>query len=241
MKEVPLARLDVQRPPRRTALGRQLAEIQLPARTAALLREMGPAPLIPGVSRVAAGEAATAAVGAALRTLVGHLAAGSTDPAGYRSAAAALAGLGPGLTPTGDDVLVALVATSRLLSAGPTGAAVLLPRAAADELAAAVAGLPSGVTTEIAQHLLAESVAGRYPEPLAALVAALGDSRADRGALNTLVERLVATGAHSGADWLAGVVALASACLGAHGHRESACRTAPVAAARSRSAALRRD
>jgi hypothetical protein len=91
----------------------------------------------------------------------------------------------------------------------------VLPTAATDEFAAAVAALPAGLTTTVAHTLLSQAAERRFPEPLAAFVGALGDPAVDRESLARLLERLVATGAHSGADWLAGVVALARACVGA--------------------------
>jgi hypothetical protein len=189
----------------RAILRCQLADLPLPPRSAALLAGAGA-----GGSEdppYCATSSDLAAINAALSALVGCLAGGITDPISYHRAVARLVGLGPGLTPTGDDLLVALVATSRRLAS-----ADVLPTAAADEFAAAVAALPAGLTTTVAHALLSQAAEGRFPEPLAAFVGALGDPAVDRESLARLVERLVATGAHSGADWLAGVVALARGC-----------------------------
>ncbi len=200
MREVPLATVDVRVPPRRETLRRRLADLSLPPRTQALLGDS-----------CSPEATATATIRTRLRTLVNHLVCGSTDSARYDRAVSVLVGLGPGLTPTGDDLLVAILAMGRLLSGGREA---IVSRPAVDGLAAAIATRPAGLTTEVGQQLLTASVAGRYPEPLAAFVAALGERGSDREMLNALVTRLTAIGAHSGADWLAGVVALGRACTG---------------------------
>lgn len=240
MTDIPLATVDAAGRPSGAMLRRRLADLALPARTAALLGDScrpksgvrpstgsGHGELVEPRSPLSTPDtghrtpddsiaaAASAEIFAALHALVGHLASGDADAACYERAVARLVGLGPGLTPTGDDLLVALAATSRLLSGadnGGNGHGVLISRAAADALAGAVATLPPIVTTEVAHHLLRESAAGRFPEPLAAFLRALGDRRVDRETLVRLADRLISTGAHSGADWLAGVVALARAC-----------------------------
>jgi len=211
VRDIPLGAVDAASPPNRAVLQRQLADLSLPVRTAALLGEV--------VEERTSDDRATAALRLALRTLVEHLAHGEADPTCYQRAVARLAGFGPGLTPTGDDLLVALAAASRLFAMTGDrgtggGASGLLARRAAEALAAAIAQIPAGLTTDVAQHLLNEGAGGRFPTPLAAFVRALGDPRVDRAVLAGLVEQLAATGAHSGADWLAGVVALARACVG---------------------------
>ncbi len=200
MRVIALATVPAAVPPSRSALLCQLADLRVPPRSAALLAV--------GATGSSDDGPATAAIGAALAALVSHLASGMTDPICYQRGVARLVGLGPGLTPTGDDVLVALVATSRRLAAGG-----LIQTAAADQLAATVATVAAGRTTPIAHHLLSETAGGRFPEPLAALVGALGDPGVDRATLSTLLDRVAATGAHSGADWIAGVIALARVCL----------------------------
>ena len=193
-------------PPSRATLLRQLANLQVPPRSAALLADSTTESSVDGP--------ATAAIRAGLAGLVSQLAGGVTDATRYQRSVAGLVGLGPGLTPTGDDVLVALVAMSRRLAAGG-----LLLSSAADSLASAVATCPAGRTTAIAEHLLHESAEDRFPEPLAAFVGALGDPGVDQAMLAALLDRLAATGAHSGADWIAGVIALARVCVTQGGDR----------------------
>jgi len=196
------------RPVTRAALARQLASVRVPPRSAELLGAMGVGPRPTDLGQAPAAAGATAAVGAALARLVEMLGDGALAAEAYRAAMSPLVGLGPGLTPTGDDVLVAVLATARRLAADE-----LLSAAAAARLAEVVAEIPAGVTTPVAHRLLTEAAAGRFPAPLARLVEALGDPSVGHDALAELVARLVAIGAHSGADWLAGVVALAQACL----------------------------
>jgi hypothetical protein len=206
---IPLATVRATGPFGRAMLRCQLADLRLPPRSAALLAGAGlGGSEAPPDCAAMSDLAAIAAINAALGALVGCLAGGITDPISYHRAVARLVGLGPGLTPTGDDLLVALVAASRRLAM-----ADVLPTAAADEFAAAVAALPAGLTTTVAHFLLSQAAEGRFPETLAAFVDALGDPAVDRETFARLLERLVATGAHSGADWLAGVVALARGSL----------------------------
>jgi hypothetical protein len=202
---IPLAQVPAATPLCRVALGRHLGDVRLPPRSAMLLRTD-----LPG--RETADERADGGAGpavrVALRALVGHLWIGSADAVCVQQGVGSLVGLGPGLTPTGDDVLVALVATSRRLANGG-----LFSAASTDRLAAAVAAIPEGRTTPVAHHLLSEATRGFFPRPLASLVGALGDPNVDSERLAGLVARLAAIGAHSGADWLAGALALANAAV----------------------------
>ena len=125
----------------------------------------------------------------------------------------ALTGRGPGLTPTGDDLLVGLAAMSRRLVGGGPGEA-----RAAVAYSTALAGLPASETTPAAHLLLRHASEGRFPAVLASAVEMLGNPNADAETLRTLTERLAAVGAHSGADLLAGALALAH---GAVDHRET--------------------
>lgn len=141
---------------------------------------------------------------ARLRSLVEALLAGEVRVAAYRPDAAALTGLGPGLTPTGDDLLVGLAAMSRRLVGGG-----LVDARAAVAFGTTLGGLPAGGTTPTAQKLLVDASGGVFPVVLADLVEALGSPSAEAERLRSLAERLVSTGAHSGADLLAGALALA--------------------------------
>ena len=178
-------------------LGRDLAALSLPERTAALL------------TGNAAGLGVVDAAGvrwvhARTRSLVATVLGKEVRVAAYRADVSGLTGLGPGLTPTGDDLLVGLAAMGRHLAAS----GLVEPRAVL-ALSTSFAGLPARETTPVARDLLAKAAKGHFPSVLAAVVERFGSARSDAGSLRTLVEKLAATGAHSGADLLAGALALA--------------------------------
>jgi hypothetical protein len=107
----------------------------------------------------------------------------------WAQAARRLAGLGPGLTPSGDDLL--------------GGFALLLARArhpAAPALDAALAALPPGATTPFSRHLLDWAVRGVAGEHHLAWADSLLAGRP------TGPDRVLACGATSGADWAAGAL-----------------------------------
>ncbi len=103
----------------------------------------------------------------------------------------ALLGLGPGVTPAGDDVFAGALVALRA-AADP----------AADALAAAVADAePLARTSTVSAALLGHAARGECVPELAALLAALDG----RGSLPPAVRRLRAVGESSGAALLAGV------------------------------------
>jgi hypothetical protein len=127
---------------------------------------------------------------AILDQLEAALAAGDGEAAD--SVSRRLVGLGPGLTPSGDDALVGLAAALHGLGHPQRG---FLADAVAD------AGMR---TTSVAASLLRHAAAGEFSERLHALLAdLLGD---DEGSLRGSVERALAWGATSGADCLVGVL-----------------------------------
>jgi hypothetical protein len=152
-----------------------------------------PHPLATAVEKIAAD--AMRRLGPARRRLAAALAA--QDANGVRCAAAALVGRGPGLTPSGDDALVGVLAAlhrvgPRDVSAGP----LRLLRSALQPLLAR--------TTPISAHYLRLALQGDFGEHLAGLVDAIGPCGTvdlDR------VARVRSAGATSGADALVGVVA----------------------------------
>jgi hypothetical protein len=118
--------------------------------------------------------------------------------------ARALSGLGPGLTPTGDDLLVGVAAACRRLVAGGCWPA---PRR--DLLVAALAGMGDTGTTSVAREMVGLAAAGQFPDALTDFVDLLGDRDTGTDQVQAAAGRLAAIGAHSGADMLAGVVAVA--------------------------------
>jgi hypothetical protein len=116
--------------------------------------------------------------------------------AGDRSAAAEVAtgliGLGPGLTPSGDDALVGIEAALHALGSPSAGFLAL------------VVGDLDDRTTAIAATFLRHAAAGEFAERLHTLLAALlgfGDE-----AIATAIARAAAWGATSGTDCLLGVL-----------------------------------
>jgi hypothetical protein len=103
-----------------------------------------------------------------------------------------LVGLGPGLTPSGDDVLVGIEAALHALA-----------RPSAGFLALAL-GDVEGRTTALAATLLRHAAAGEFAERLHSLLAALLGS--DEEAIPAAIDRAVAWGATSGSDCLLGVL-----------------------------------
>jgi hypothetical protein len=94
-----------------------------------------------------------------------------------------LIGLGPGLTPAGDDVM-----------SGTIAGLVLLGHPSADRFAAGVYALAAGRTTELSRALLRHAACGRVSAEFAAVLHALVGERP----LAPAVARLLATGATSG-------------------------------------------
>lgn len=183
-------------PVSRASLVLDLACIFLPGRTRALLSGQGGEP--GSVESLVLKWAH-----ARLLSLVGTLLSRDVRVVSYRPDAAALTGLGPGLTPTGDDLLVGLAAMARRLAAGG-----LVERQAAIAFSTSLAGLPEAETTPAAHLLLQNASQGRFPAVLASVVEMLGNPHAATDSLRAATGRLAATGAHSGADLLAGALAL---------------------------------
>jgi hypothetical protein len=115
---------------------------------------------------------------------------------GDRGAAAAVAarliGLGPGLTPSGDDVLVGIEASLHALAHPSAGFLAL------------ALGDVDGRTPALAATFLRHAAAGEFAERLHALMAALLGPDDER--IAAAIERAVAWGATSGTDCLVGVL-----------------------------------
>jgi hypothetical protein len=171
------------------ALQERLAALRLPERTRALL----------GLGKCSSGVDGliTTAAGAELGRLVGRLKDGAAGSGSYREITGKLAGLGPGSTPSGDDLLLGVCALAwRLASAG------MLHKESLDGLVMSLKELPADATTRTGREMLAHASRGAFFETLLQFVETL-DDRAAR--------RLEQTGGKSGCDMLAGVVALAGA------------------------------
>ena len=178
----------------RQALGRHLDELPVAPRTRALLEASGGSGLDDTVTRRA---------GLGLRRLCRCLIRDDAAEAKIGLAVAAMAGLGPGLTPTGDDLLVGVAGAARRL-AGARG----LGRGRLEALAQALDALPAVTTTPVGRQMLSHAARGRFPEPLPRLLAALGDADVEPAALAGLAEAVAALGSWSGCDMLAGALGL---------------------------------
>jgi hypothetical protein len=137
-------------------------------------------------------------VRASLRELCAALAAGDVE--GCRSVALRLAGLGGGLTPTGDDVLVGALHAIWLTK----------PMDEAARCARAIADAAAPLTTSLSSAWLRAAARGEASAPWCALIDAWAND--DRLAAARAVQRILATGHSSGADaWLGFVTVLGSA------------------------------
>jgi len=114
-----------------------------------------------------------------------------------------LVGLGPGLTPSGDDALVGIEAALHAL-ARPSAGFLTLARGDAEVR-----------TTALAATLLRHAGAGEFAERLHSLLAALLGS--DDEAIPAAIDRAIAWGATSGTDCLLGVLIGLDASAGVRG------------------------
>ncbi|NDU73510.1 DUF2877 domain-containing protein [Actinomadura sp. DSM 109109] len=129
------------------------------------------------------------------------------DLAGAVEAGERIVGLGPGLTPTGDDILCGLLVSLRLV-----GGAVRNPGAVrlADWLGAAVTADAGTRTTALAATLLHCAAAGHAGAEVAAVLRGVAGHEPP----GTAVRRLLAVGHTSGTDLAHGVLAGCRAALG---------------------------
>lgn len=123
------------------------------------------------------------------------------DEDGDEAALADLVGLGEGLTPAGDDVIVGVLAGLDLFSGSAARALAARRRL--------VAALPAAGarTTRLSAQMLSAAAAGFYAEPLLVLLTALAQAPAPYTRLTSAAAGLLAMGHRSGADTLRGVLA----------------------------------
>lgn len=122
-------------------------------------------------------------------------------------------GLGPGLTPSGDDVAAGLLLV--LYAVLGAGSPQLGP------LAAAVVAAARSRTTAVSAALLAEAAAGRTSAPVAVAVRALLGQPVPGSPVDAFTA-LLALGHSSGADLATGMLAAADAFAAPRVHRKSA-------------------
>jgi hypothetical protein len=133
---------------------------------------------------------------AARRAIEGLLAALQVgDRQGITTGAAALAGLGPGLTPAGDDFLLGLMAGLRTRK----GLSV-------EEACQAIYGAAAGRTNLLSTALLRSAREGMFGEAWHELLAALRQGKAAE--VRRAADRILGFGGTSGADALSGFLAV---------------------------------
>lgn len=158
--------------------------------------------------REAQGGAVLTGVGLAARGAVALLSDGAPrcDGSAVKQAASRLAGLGPGLTPSGDDLLTGFAA-AWTLSAKATG----LPRRARTRVAIALLAGASGRASELGGAWLAHAVRGEVAEPMGQFFTALLGGAP--GGMAPALRGVLALGATSGTDWMVGALLGADAAL----------------------------
>jgi hypothetical protein len=145
---------------------------------------------------VGASRLARAAQPAVLRLRLG---AARFDPGIVEDAASRLAGLGPGLTPAGDDFLTGFAAAWRL-----SGEAVGDPVEKTERILKAILAGSLERSSELGDAWLRHAVHGEVAEPMGRFFAALfGGEPSD---LMPSVRETLRLGATSGTDWFVGAL-----------------------------------
>jgi hypothetical protein len=124
------------------------------------------------------------------------------EPTALGKVVAQVVGRGPGATPSGDDVLVGVLAALRCPHSGMMGV-----RAAESLVRALLPLLPT--TTDVSGHLLRQAARGLFSRDVQELVSALIGPPSPQ-ALGDKVRSVLGMGATSGADICEGILAFAS-------------------------------
>jgi hypothetical protein len=134
-------------------------------------------------------------------------AAARRDAASAARAARGLAGLGPGLTPSGDDLLAGFAAAWILV-----GDALGLDRAARGRVADGLVGGARHGASALGLAWLGHAVRGEVLEPMTRFVTTL--LAAHPQDLGAVVRGALAVGSSSGTDWMVGFLLGGAATLG---------------------------
>jgi len=161
----------------------------------------------PGAAKVKANGFNIFAIAALPRIVRLEKALRSDEKSALADAVCELVGLGPGLTPSSDDMLAGLVLLC-VLYAKNNGRA----RRANLLVAHAAAAPPRGRTTILSEEFLGQAASGRGNERVMRLCAAILTERRESVELET--RRVLAIGETSGTDTVLGIVLGATFCLG---------------------------
>jgi len=123
------------------------------------------------------------------------------DIAGVEEAARRLAGLGPGLTPAGDDALAGFAAVMKLLSPQ-----LSVDSASRDHIAVAIASVARPRTTALSAVLLAHAARGEVAEQVGDFLLSLALPVEASKAVLHAADRVLAFGSSSGGDTLLGML-----------------------------------
>ena len=137
-------------------------------------------------------RAAAQRIASAIRDLISGMA--ELDTARVCRAVRSLSGIGPGLTPSGDDILLGWIFTSRMVRQNDGERKVF-----GEALRQLMLGRDSA---SVSDTFLAQAVRGEFSEPLLQLEGAL--RRRPEGVHRTLLQRIRRTGHFSGQDTLLG-------------------------------------
>jgi hypothetical protein len=122
----------------------------------------------------------------------------AASPAALLEASTDLVGLGPGLTPSGDDFLVGCLGTLRVME--PRQATLV------DAVAAPLLALAAGRTTRVGLSFLRHALRGEFAAPVKDVLESLGPA-SSVSAVEQATAGLLSWGHSSGADTLAGIIA----------------------------------
>jgi hypothetical protein len=170
------------------------------------VNRQGLSPLLPYLDELLAGGCPLAVYGdpflqTAANSIAGLIIAIKTaDLPAVCQAARGLVGLGPGLTPSGDDFLSGLMAGMVFSQQ----IACLNPLVSAARINAAIVSQTEGRTNDISRQLLEFSARGEVTETMEAVILAV--LRGPKAQLEQSIVRLVTVGASSGTDQLLGIM-----------------------------------
>jgi hypothetical protein len=183
--------------PSRAAIKEQIHDLPLPPRTRSLME-------LRALCAEPAEKTVLLKVGDGLRQVADLLCRNETSVEAYHATIQPLIGLGPGLTPSGDDMLVGVAAAAcRFARDG------WLQERAVYTFLSVLSNLPENATTRTSREMLSHAALRSFSEPLLQFVRVLGESGEDGRQLPEHARRLLSIGGQSGHDLMAGALGLA--------------------------------